>query len=66
LKQQPGGDILISGSSTLVQSLMQTGLIDEYEFIVHPIIMGKGKRFFKEDMPIAKLELIETKAFSLV
>src|SRR5207247_4470939 len=44
LKQQPGGNILIFGSAALVQSLMKSDLIDEYRFLIHPIIMGSGKR----------------------
>jgi dihydrofolate reductase len=65
LKQQPGQDILISGSATLVQSLVNEHLIDEYRFLVHPIVMGKGKRPFKDGMPTTKLELVETKTSSL-
>jgi dihydrofolate reductase len=65
LKQQPGQDILITGSGTLVQSLMQTDLIDEYKFLVHPIIMGSGKRFFKERMDTTRLKLVKTKTFNL-
>src|SRR2546421_1814309 len=48
LKQQSGHEIQIEGSAILVQSLMETDLIDEYRFLVHPIIMGRGKRFFKD------------------
>ncbi|MBA3869874.1 MAG: dihydrofolate reductase [Anaerolineae bacterium] len=65
LKQQSGKEILIQGSATLVKSLMETDLIDEYRFLVNPIIMGSGKHFFKQGMDTTKLELIETKAFSL-
>ena len=65
LKQQPGQDILITGSGTLVQSLMQTDLIDEYKFLIHPIIMGSGKRFFKEGMDTTRLKLVKTKTFNL-
>jgi len=65
LKQQPGQDILIFGSAALVQSLMQTDLIDEYRFLVHPIIMGSGKRFFKDGMDTNRLELVETQSFRL-
>ncbi len=65
LKREPGGDMLIPGSATLVQSLMQTDLIDEYQFLVHPVIMGSGKRFFKDGMPATKLELVNTKTFPL-
>ena len=60
LKQQPGGDIRILGSATLVQSLMQEGLIDEYRLMVHPLVLGRGKRLFSDGMEttrrIRKLE----------
>lgn len=65
LKQQQGGDILILGSATLVQSLMETDLIDEYRFLVQPIIMGRGKRFFKDGMHTTKLKLVKTKTLGL-
>lgn len=65
LKQQPGKEIQIEGSPTLVQSLMPTGLIDEYKFLVHPIIMGSGKRFFKDGMGMTQLKLVESKTLSL-
>jgi dihydrofolate reductase len=62
LKKEPGDPILIFGSATLVHSLMNADLIDEYRILVHPIIMGSGKRFFKDGMPGAKLKLVESKA----
>jgi dihydrofolate reductase len=62
LKTQPGKDILVHGSATLVQTLIQAGLVDEFEFIVFPAIVGTGKRFFTEDMRVIGLELVETKA----
>jgi len=65
LKRQPGQDILIMGSATLVQSLMQTDLIDEYKLLVHPAIMESGKRFFKDGMGMTKLKLVESKTLSL-
>ncbi len=65
LKQQRGQDILITGSATLVQSLMGTDLIDEYRFLVHPIIMGSGKRFFKDGMVTTRLKLVSTKMYPL-
>jgi dihydrofolate reductase len=64
LKQQPGQDILMFGSATLVQSLMEAELIDEYRFLVHPTIMGAGKRFFKDGMLATKLNLVKTKTLS--
>jgi dihydrofolate reductase len=44
LKQQPGQDILIYGSGELVYTLMQHDLIDEYRLMVHPVVLGSGKR----------------------
>ncbi len=60
LKQEPGREIQIEGSALLVQSLMEADLIDEYRFLVHPIIAGKGKRFFKEGMTTGALTLVKT------
>ena len=61
LKQQPGKDIIIDGSATLVQSLQGTGLIDEYRFLVEPFIMGRGRRFFAQGTAMTKLRLVESK-----
>ena len=52
------------GSATLVQSLMEADLIDEYRFLVHPTIMGGGKRFFKDGMVATKLKLVKTKTLN--
>lgn len=60
LKRQPGRDIIIDGSATLVRSLMGTGLIDEYRFLVEPFVMGRGRRFFEDGTPSTKLELVES------
>lgn len=46
LKQQPGGDIGIIGSATLVHSLLEASLIDEVQVLVHPIVLGKGTHLF--------------------
>ena len=64
LKQQPGHDILLFGSATLVESLMKAELVDEYRLLVHPIIMGSGKRAFKDGMATTKLTLGETTTLS--
>jgi dihydrofolate reductase len=63
LKEQPGQQMLIDGSATLVESLMETDLIDEYRFLVHPIILGSGKRFFKDGSKAA-LKLVEIRTVS--
>ncbi len=60
LKQQQGKDIILLGSATLVQSLMEANLIDEYRLLVQPIIIGSGKRFFKDGMNTKGMELINT------
>jgi dihydrofolate reductase len=62
LKQQPGNDIIIDGSATLVQSLIGTDLIDEYRFVVEPFVMGRGRRFFADGTPPTSLKLVESKA----
>ncbi|HEU0291117.1 MAG TPA: dihydrofolate reductase family protein [Anaerolineales bacterium] len=64
LKQQPGNDIIIDGSGSLVQSLMGTGLIDEYRFLVQPYVMGRGRRFFLDGTPPTSLRLVESKTLS--
>ena len=48
LKQLPGRTIQIEGSAELVGHLQAAGLVDEYQLLVHPVIMGSGKRFFRE------------------
>jgi dihydrofolate reductase len=48
LKQQPGGDLLIYGSGALVNTLMRHNLIDEYCFMLYPLVLGRGKRFFRD------------------
>jgi len=65
LKQQPGKEIQIEGSATLVQSLMEANLIDEYKLLVHPIIMASGKRFFKDGMNTTRLKLVKTQTLDL-
>jgi len=65
LKQEPGREIRLAGSAALARSLGAAGLIDEYRFLVHPIVMGSGKRFFATGMDTSRLKLVNTKAFSL-
>jgi dihydrofolate reductase len=63
LKQQSGGDIRLSGSATLAQSLMQAGLVDEYWLLVHPLVRGRGKHLFPNGMESMSLKLVESRAF---
>ncbi len=64
LKQaQPDGVIGTTGSTTLVQSLMDADLVDKYQLTVHPIVLGSGKRLFKDGMA-SHMKLVEMRAFS--
>ena len=63
LKQQPGKNISIIGSPTLVHSLLQDGLLDELGLLVHPVVVGRGKRLFKEG-DLKRLTLVQAKTFS--
>jgi dihydrofolate reductase len=63
LKRQPGKDIGIVGSGTLVRSLLRDGLIDELTLMVHPIVVGRGKRLFEEGGGQKALKLVDSKTF---
>jgi dihydrofolate reductase len=58
LKQQPGGDILVAGSAQLVHTLMEHGLVDEYRLMVYPIVLGTGRRLFREGGDSTALKLV--------
>jgi dihydrofolate reductase len=60
LKQQDGKNITVHGSATLVQTLINHNLIDEYRFLVYPVVLGSGKRVF-QDGAKATLNLVEAR-----
>ena len=62
LKQQPGENILIFGSGELVNGLLRHQLIDELRLLVHPVVLGSGKRLFAEGSPVG-LTVTEAKVF---
>ena len=64
LKQQPGKDITILGSGALVRSLLRDWLLDELRLMVHPLVMGSGKRLFENGGDRKVLELVDSKTFS--
>jgi dihydrofolate reductase len=64
LKQQPGKDIVISGSGSLVRSLLEYGLLDELKLMIHPIVVGSGKKLFEDGEKRTALELVDSKTFS--
>jgi dihydrofolate reductase len=63
LKDGTDGDLVISGSATLVRSLLADGLVDELRVLLHPIVVGHGARLFEDTTPRA-LELVANERFS--
>lgn len=63
LKAQPGKDILVYGSATLVETLMQHDLVDRYRLLVYPVVLGTGKRLFNAGTT-ATLKLVSVQSFS--
>jgi dihydrofolate reductase len=61
LKKEPGKDLQIMGSGELIRSLMPRGLIDEYLLMIHPLVLGSGRRLFSDGIPTSTLRLIEAK-----
>jgi dihydrofolate reductase len=64
LKQQPGKNIAVLGSGDLVQTLIEHDLVDEYFLVVFPLVLGSGKRLFREADRAKKLSLIDSKTTS--
>lgn len=60
LKDRFGQDILVAGSADLVRTLMHHKLVDEYRLMVHPIVVGRGKRLFGEGVGMSGLALVGT------
>ncbi len=58
LKQNSGGNLVIMGSGQLIRSLLPHRLIDEYLLMIHPLVLGSGRRLFEHDDHVAKLQLI--------
>jgi dihydrofolate reductase len=64
LKRQPGKNIGVAGSPTLVENLLQDDLLDELELMVHPVVAGGGKRLFKDGRALKRLRLVGSKTTS--
>jgi dihydrofolate reductase len=64
LKRQPGENLQILGSPTLVRSLLREGLLDELALNICPIVLGSGLRLFDETTDHVRLELVESRTFS--
>jgi dihydrofolate reductase len=60
LKGEPGGELQVHGSGDLIQTLLTHRVIDEFRLWVVPVVLGTGKRLFREGAPPAAFELVET------
>jgi dihydrofolate reductase len=61
LKQESGQDILIYGSGKLINSLLAHNVIDVYQLMVHPVVLGTGKRLFEDGAAMTSLKLTDSK-----
>jgi len=59
LKEQPGKDILVMGSGALVGSLIRHDLVDDYVLLIHPLVLGSGRRLFPDHGAFAALRLVD-------
>jgi dihydrofolate reductase len=62
LKAEPGPDLVILGSGVLIQSLMRDNLVDEFVLLIHPLVLGGGRRLFAAGGAFAALRLLESRA----
>jgi dihydrofolate reductase len=60
LKQQPGGDLGVLGSGELLRSLMRRNLVDEFVLVIHPLVLGSGRRLFEESDEFLALRLVDS------
>ncbi len=60
LKEQPGKNLVVLGSGELVQTLMENDLVDEYGLMIHPLVLGTGKRLFREGSAKRPLRLVRS------
>ena len=63
LKQEPGQDILLAGSGQLLHTLLQNNLVDELRIMLHPVVLGSGKRLFQDGIDTTVLKLTGTETF---
>jgi dihydrofolate reductase len=61
LKEESGKEIQVIGSGELVQTLIQHDLVDSYRLMVHPLVLGTGKRLFRDGTPLSRFRLVDSK-----
>jgi dihydrofolate reductase len=59
LKEEVDADIVVLGSGELCHTLVQHGLVDRYTLLVHPLVLGSGRRLFTDGAAFARLRLVE-------
>jgi dihydrofolate reductase len=60
LKEEPGKDLRVIGSGQLVQTLMEHDLVDQYDLMIYGLVLGSGKRLFREGIPTTPLRLVDS------
>lgn len=61
LKEGDGADVILLGSGELARSLARRGMIDQYVLLIHPLVLGAGRRLFEEGLPASAMELVDTR-----
>ena len=64
LKEEDGGDILVTGSADLVDGLLEHNLVDELQLLLFPVLLGTGKRLFRDGAAMHHMELVESRTFN--
>jgi dihydrofolate reductase len=65
LKQEDGGDVHVIGSTQLVHELIERGLVDEFRLMLDPVLLGGGKRIFRDDGSLKQLRLVDGQITSM-
>jgi dihydrofolate reductase len=64
LREEPGGEIRVWGSTELIRTLAEHDLVDEYRLLVYPLVLGTGKKLFSDGFPLTRLALTSSQALS--
>ena len=64
LKREDGGDLHVIGSSELARTLLEHGLVDVFRLMIDPVLVGGGKRVFRDDGTLRQLRLVDSQVAS--